>query len=457
MEKSKIAKFGYAFLIANALAGVMLAISRNYYTYAFTDIAGIDPGVMAACLTVVNLIALFFSVFNGAFIQNTRTKMGQYRPWMLFASIACIIGAFMMFCSLGHGTMATAILIAVGYMLTQVCNDFVGTARNGILGKVAGGDSEVRTLLGGRSYQGNYLATLISGAIVLPLINFFRSTGASEGGAFRLAQLVLAVMTMIGVYILLRVSKPYDVSNIGETVEKREKTSLVEMLKGVLLNPPALVLIICDVLRLTGFFLFTGIMVYQCSYVLGDMNIMTTVLSFYAIAAFLGATVAPYVCKKLGGRRTHSIVFSVLSGVSCLGICLFGQSKWGFIIFVCLYFFLSANIDAVDVIMYMDAGEYWLHETGKDTRSFSISVFNLAMKISMALSGILTGIVLKMINFVPGADLAESGKTMLTWATGSSIGIGYLLPAFVLLFFYKITDKDAERYIAENAEKYDNK
>ena len=107
--------------------------------------------------------------------------------------------------------------------------------------------------------------------------------------------------------------------------------------------------------------------------------------------------------------------------------------------------------------MYMDAGEYWLHETGKDTRSFNISVFNLAAKISMTLSGILTGVVLKMIGFNAGAELTAAGKTALTWVTGGSIGIGYLLPAFVLILFYKISDKDAERYIAENAEKYDNK
>lgn len=454
MGKKNVRKFGFAFLISNAFAGLMLSLPRSYFSYAFTDVGGIDPAVMSVCLTVVNLVALFFSIFNGAFIQNTRSKLGQYRPWLLIATIACVVGGFVMFCNLGQGTLATAVLIAIGYMVSQIANDFVFTARNGILGKVAGGDSEVRTVLGGRSYQGNYISYLIGGAVVLPLINLFRSMNVSEAGSFRLAQTILAAVVLVGTIILYVISKPYDVSNVDVAVAKKEKTNFWEMLKGVLVNPPAVILILCDVLRFTGYFLMSGIMVYQCTYVLGDMNVMTTVLSTYAVAAFLGATCAPYFCKKLGGRKKLCIVYSVISGVCCLGTCLFGQAKWGFIITVCLYFFFSAHIDTVDVLMYMDAGEYWLHKTGKDTRSFNISVFNLAAKISMTLSGILTGVVLKGIGFSAGSDLTAAGKTALTWVTGGSVGIGYLLPAFLLIFFYKISDKDAERYIAENAEKY---
>ena len=454
MDKKKTSLFGYAFLVSNAFAGLMLTLPRSYYSYAFTDIAGIDPAVMAGCLTVVNLVALFFSIFNGAFIQNTRTKMGQYRPWLLIAAVACIAGVFMMFCSLGYGALATAVLIAAGYMLSQVSNDFITTARNGILGKVSGKDSEVRNVLGGRSYQGNYLASLIGGMTVLPLINFFRGKGFTEAGSFRLTHLILSALVMIGTFILLAVSKPYDTPGAAEETKKEAKTSFPEMLKGVLLNPPALVLIICDVVRFTGYFLFSGIMVYHCTYVLGDMNVMTTVLPAYAVAAFLGATAAPYLCEKLGGRKNLVIASALMCGICCLGICLFGQSRWGFIIPVCMYFFFSGQSISVDVLMYMDAGEYWLHETGKDTRSFNISVFNLAAKISITLAGILTGVVLKVIGFVPGAELTAGAKTLLTWITGGSIGIGYLSPAFILMFFYRISDNDAQRYISENAEKY---
>jgi len=183
------------------------------------------------------------------------------------------------------------------------------------------------------------------------------------------------------------------------------------------------------------------------------MNIMTIVFTSYAFCAFLGSTVAPYICKWIGGRKKLAILMSALSGLSCLGICLFGQSKWGFIGFVCLYFFLSSMIDSIDVIMYIDAGEYWLNKTGKDTRAFNMSVFNLAAKLSITISGILLGVVLSAIHYVPGQALTPETATTLTWVTGGSVGLGYFLPTFIMLA-YKISDEDAERYIKENSEKY---
>ena len=105
--------------------------------------------------------------------------------------------------------------------------------------------------------------------------------------------------------------------------------------------------------------------------------------------------------------------------------------------------------------MYADAGEYYLNKTGKDTRSFMLSMNSLAAKIAYMLSTLVLGAVLGLIAYDPTVAMSAESIEKLNMATG-------LLPAFfyamyvVLLMFHGVSDKEIERCIEENAQKYDS-
>ena len=225
------------------------------------------------------------------------------------------------------------------------------------------------------------------------------------------------------------------------------------MLKAVAMNREALLVTLCDVFRFTGFFVFMSMMVYQCTAVIGDMMAMTYVMSFTNIGAVIGNTVAPMITGKIGGRKRVIAVGGFLCSASFASIGLFGATTWGFTISASLAFFFMSFVDTYDAMLYIDAGEIWLHKTGKDTKPLLLSMYGIATKIAMTASSAVLGIVLTAISYQADVILDAGGKSMLTWATALVPAIGYFAP-LLLMLLHRVSDKEMVTIIKENAEKF---
>lgn len=444
---------GWWLVLSRLLTTVSLAIVTSYYSFFFTDLAGISPTLMSSCMFVCTSASVVLSFFSGALVQNTRTRLGQYRPWIMFAPIVTMLGGFMLlFPIFGQGTVATAVFMAIGYFIANSSMDFIGTANYATQGLIGGNDSNLRTLISGRAWQGSALSRVLTGLVTLPLVHFF-GKGAENLNGFRGTQFVFFIMVMIGAYINFAVCKKYDPPNTGAGATTAEKTKFIDMIKGVIANRPAMMVILSDILRFTGYYVLFSLMVYHCTYVIGDMNAMTYALSTTNLASFIGATLAPMITEKFGGRKRTAIFFSVITGGSCIFIGIFGYSLWGFVIPCSLYFFFMSFLDTIDIPMYLDAAEYWQYKTGKDTKAYMLSMYSVAVKVAIALSTVALGAILNLIDYTPGMVLDSAGAKALCWATALAPGLGYLLPV-ILMLIHGVSDKEMANMIRSNAEKY---
>ena len=101
--------------------------------------------------------------------------------------------------------------------------------------------------------------------------------------------------------------------------------------------------------------------------------------------------------------------------------------------------------------MYIDAGEYYLNKTGKDTRAFIISMYGLTVKVGVSFAAIVLGAALSAINYTEGMTLTEAMRTKLVIICGCTMGLGYILPSILLQFLHPVSDTDMTRMIEENA------
>ena len=51
-----------------------------FLAFFYTDIYGIDAGVVATILLLVRIVDAFFDPFYGAMIDKTKSRWGRYRP-----------------------------------------------------------------------------------------------------------------------------------------------------------------------------------------------------------------------------------------------------------------------------------------------------------------------------------------------------------------------------------------
>lgn len=450
-KKQSLSKMGIMVMMTNFLTGFALTMNQNYGSYAYTDLAKVSASMMATCMTVVNAIALVISLVSGALLTSTRSRFGKFRPWIVGAHIAIMIGGFLLFFH-GSGSMVVnAVVISIGYLTANSMMDFVGAAKPALYGNIAGSDSKARDFLMSRQWIGGNACAVVSGLIVVPLVQFFGRENETTG--FLVVQGIFTVMVLAGAFWMFFASAPYDTDNRNEAKEQGEKVNLLEMVKAVVVNRAALTVVISDIVRFTGFYVMYSMMVYQCTAVIGDMMAMTYVLSSSSIFAILGNLVAPVICDKLGGRKKTIAIFGLMTGLSFSSIGIFGKTTWGFTICASLAYFFMSFIDTLDAMMYMDAGEYWLYKTGKDTRPYLLSMYNVAVKAALTLSSVVLGIVLVAINYEAGVVLEGSAANALTWATGLGPGLGYLLPVVIMLL-HNVSDEKMAEIIKSNAEKY---
>ena len=106
---------------------------------------------------------------------------------------------------------------------------------------------------------------------------------------------------------------------------------------------------------------------------------------------------------------------------------------------------------------FLDAGEYGYYKTGEDNRTIAMAMFNIPIKIATMVAGTMSGLALGWINFdsvsiYGGAVTPEIQKGFLFWFTLFPAICMFIATALVIVC-YKISDKDAAFYAAENAKK----
>ena len=444
-----VKKTSLMILIAEALiiAGNVMAMS--YIDYCYTNLGHVSSTTMSVAMTVVSIIGFVMALFIGTIIQKTKSKMGKYRMWILVGGLTLVIGSVLMVTTFSANPKVNLIVITVGYLLFNVALDFVCTSKYTLYEQMAMGKSDVVDLYNGRGFAGGNLGYTIYSLILLPLV--FAIGGENENTGFFGTQVIFAVLALVGIVILLKISKPYDVAT--STEEEMPQPTVGELFKSLSGNGPAICVTVVGIIKTMCYALFNFLLVYQCCNVFGDINYMTIALTMISVVGVVGNLLAPKIVPMLGGRKHTGIAVGIVAGILYILLGLFGQSVVAFFILAGAAVLVQNIYDAVEAVLYLDAGEYWYDKTGNDTRAFLMGMANIGTKIAYALASPILGAVLVMANFSEEALLSGHDAAVMTRATGFLPAAGMLLMALLLTLFHKVSDKQIEACIAANAQK----
>lgn len=446
------------FVNGAASAGAML-ITLSYISYIFTDLAHVELTKMSLGMSICSIVGLVFSLFSGMLIQKTRSRMGQYRPWLLVCTI--LVSAGTLLCLLEYtNPMMAFLMITIGYTVSSMAADAQMTALYGMLERFTGGDSDKRNSIMATNMMGSNLGYLVWAALLLPMANAF---GAEKGelAGFRGAEIVIAIVGLCGMLLMFFYSKKFDGDNRKTGGDDLGSVGVKEMLAGLFKNKPLLVVAIAEMIKYVGYYLFSYMMVYQCTYTLGSLDLMTWLLTGQSLICALAAALGPVFAKWFRGRKRAVIALEIGCVVSYGVMAVTGGTIIGFIIpFVFANIFEGAYL-ALSINLYLDAGEWYYDKSGSDTRTFAMSVQMIGGKLGMMASGIGLSMPLIACQYdesigafgeAVGITTAE-GMAMCTRLTGLLPAAATLLGALVLMLFHHVKDSEMEACIARNAEK----
>ena len=113
----------YCFGLGTIGRDMFYSLESMYLLYFLTEIRKLDDGMLAlvgGILTVLRILDAFNDPITGVIIDNTRTRWGKFKPWMVIGALVSSLCMLAMFADLPVTGIAYAVVFGISYILWDV-------------------------------------------------------------------------------------------------------------------------------------------------------------------------------------------------------------------------------------------------------------------------------------------------------------------------------------------------
>ena len=376
----------------------------------------------------------------GYIAERTRTKMGSYRPYILFGSIPLAFSFVLLFwVPPFEGNFLFIFLIMVN-LFHRTCFTIVSVPYSSLTARITD-DSEERTKLTTARMLGASFGTLTISALGFPIINWFGSGEESLGFIY------LGVCSgLAAIFILAITVKTVRERNFNLEITQLPKFS--EVSKSIVNNYAFLIVFASTLTLITTSIMFNKNLIYYTKYALDLHEYQGLILGVSSASAFLAIPVWAYSALKIG-KRNSWLISMILLVFSFLFFYLYPIKNLLELLIVLAV--LGIGNGATGVLfwsMLPDTIEYGEWKTGVRTESSLYGFMTFAQKGGIAISALILGVLLTNIGFVPNTiqteETLENLKNLMTFIPLSGVVL-----SFILVYFYPIDSKFHKKLIRE--------
>ncbi len=426
----------------------MSTVETTFFVIFLTDVAQLPLPLVAAITSIAGIADAITAMLAGVIIDKVNFKNGKYRPWLIYCPPFVVALFVLMFTKIGSDPVA-ALLCGLGYVLSHAIWNLCWTANRTMVGELTD-DPEERAFLSGRISAGSSAGKILASYLV-PILNIFFLGVFSSGGSgvigYTMTALVAGLTFFVCYIIHFVITKGYDEpkASTGKSV------SFIDMGKSIASNPQLLLVLIFDFLKLIGYYTLMATVAYYAKVVLKDEKAMSIILVVFNVGALVGSLISKNVVAKLGSKMTN--IVGVVGFAACL-VVIYVMPASMMVVTVLLgiaqiFFGISYGNTTS---LYSNCGTYSEYKTGKNTKAVIMSFSSLAIKISIAVRGVVITSVLSVIGYKADAAITastEGGIKMLCLI----VPIVFLVVSIVPLLGYKIKDSDVVKMEKELQER----
>lgn len=423
--------------------GFQLFVNMEVFFFAafLTDYAKIPVAIAGTVLMVTSIFDIVWVPTAGVILEKSNMRWGRYRSWLLIGPPLASFFFILQFLKIGD-PVTNAILISIGFIvshliwnifyaghiamnnsMTTVREDRISMASNrgmfnalGAIGFSLAGAKSIQVLGGGNSALGSTLTVLVS-----------------------------AVLMTLCYWTLFAMTKDYAYhpSASGQT-ESKDKMSIFEMLKQIVVNPPLIGLMLAELGRYLGRFVIFGMAFYYFKYVVNNLAVISIFFTGLNVVCFFGAIATAPLAKKFGERNVY-ILSLTLFIVGLLTVWALPMNYISFMIVMFVAYLGYGMPDALGVAMYSATVDYGEWKTGKNARGFIMSLISFPIKTAIFVRSVVITVVLASAGYVadmaPTPELISGIKTGIALVPALFIGAGLL----IILLLYRITPEKQEQ------------
>lgn len=427
MKQTNFTKFSFGL---GALGkDLCYAIISYFLMIYFTDTVGLHPLFVGNLFLVARVWDAFNDPMMGFVVDNTRSKWGKFRPWILIGAVLnSVVLVFLFRKPAGMTGTPMYIYFSIMYILWGMTYTVIDIPYWSMLPSLSS-TKEERDSMSVIPRIFASLAWLLMGAFALKLVSVL-GKGDDAQGYFYLAIgiAVIFVITSVITVVFVKDRSCFEKAS----GEKAQRTTIKDALHVIAGNDQLKVFIgvvLCYnlVVQLAG-----GVAVYYFTYVAGDKNlyaIFTTASQFAEIAALF---LFPMLSKRLSKKQVFAIAsFSPAIGLASLVISGFFAPKNVVIIAVCgaLYKLGSGLTLGATTVMLADVIDYGQVKLGSRNESIIASFQTLLVKTASAVSAWFIGVGLALVGYV--ANTEQNAATIM----GMRVLLGVIPTIITILAF----------------------
>ncbi|MDO9628589.1 MAG: glycoside-pentoside-hexuronide (GPH):cation symporter [Acholeplasmataceae bacterium] len=394
-----------AYTMSGAGRDMMYALYSTFLIVFLTDALGLSNWQLVAVGSIIAIARVWDAINDpimGTIIDNTKSKYGKFKPWILIGALSSAVIFFLLFQDLGLTGTAFIVVFGILYVLSGMTFTMNDIAYWSMYPSFTTDPSE-RERIGSKARIFASLGMFITIASV-PLI--YQNFSGGPIKAFSIIALIICIIYIISqVVIFLLVKQP---KNIIIDV-KQQKTTLVDMVKIIAKNDQLVVVIVAILLFNIGYFITTSLGIYFFNY---DFNKyggaeFTIFSGILAVSQLTALGLFPVLMKKM----TRKKLFTIAVGMITVGYAIF--MSVGYILPMNMLFIGLAGlvlfsgqgfIQVLVLVMLADTIEYgqWKLGTRNESVVFAINPFvtklatavqTFVVTMTLAFSGLNSGVI----------------------------------------------------------------
>lgn len=411
----------------------------SYLTIFYTDIVGLAPIAVSAIMLGARIWDAVNDPLMGAFAERTRTKMGRFRPYIIFGSpILALFGVLTFTNPFGGSSRAGVIWAAITYIVAGMVYTLVNipyTALSGVMTEDANQRNKINTSRNIGMNVGMIIVNSCSAGLAL----YFSGAGAevANGRGYMMTALVYSIISIPLFLIVAFTSKEYvaPVNNIA-------KFSFKDTFNNLVGNKYLMIITLIMTLQMTAFMGRIAVCAFYVIYCLGSFSMIALIMTIPSIGAVIGSIFVPYFAKKFGKRNV--LMYSML--IEALGLLIVYLAPFDNMTMVltgCCIFGLFNVGFPMSLSMVADSVDYMELKTGIRTDGTAYATYGLATKVGNALGGSIGILLLSAFGYVANSEQTANALRGINIVVNLIPAILFVLSALLCLL-WKMTDQQAD-------------
>lgn len=391
MKLRKMLAFGMGSVGNNLIYGLI----TSYLLIFYTDVFGITAATAGIIIFIAKIWDGINDTFMGIIVDNTKTRFGKFRPYLLFAPVIMAIVTTLVFTTPNISSGLKVVYAAITYVLWGMSFTAMDIPYWSMTASLTQNpDARSKVVAISRSFA--TISNIIAFVVVLPMVNALG--GGNEVAGWQRMAMVFGALAIAFTWITF--------FNVEEKIhiENEEKQTFKNYLKQLKVNEALRNIILAMLLYETAFAFKFAFLQYYIKYNFNAVDSIPIVMGVVAIGSVIGAILSPMIGKKFSKKKV------IITGIfiqSIFGIILFligYQNLWVVIIINAIL----AIFDGMNLIMFYtlitNTVEYGQYKTGERREGvvFSINIFKT--KIAGALGIGAGALTLGALGFIANVD-----------------------------------------------------